>query len=580
MSHSVHVHLADEVSIVLCGAAGSGVQTVEQLLVKLIKQAGFHVFATKEYMSRVRGGLNSVTIRVASHPVRAAVDRMDILIPLTPGAVEHVRDRLDENTLILSEPEFLDETIRAEFSNILEVPFTRMAREIGNKLYANTVAIGLIGTLLGLSSALMHEVVAARFAGGGETLVDGNLAALEKGCSAASACCAQGQVAIAIRASDAMDEQMIVSGVEAVGMGAIAAGCNFIGAYPMSPSTGLLQFLARHAEAFDIVVEQAEDEIAGINMAIGAWYAGARAIASTSGGGFALMTEGLSLAGMIESPLVIHIAQRPGPATGLPTRTGQEDLNLALYAGHGEFPRVILAPGTLQEAFDLTVHAFDLADRYQVPVFILTDQYFVDTYYNTARFDVSSVEPSRSIVETSAGYRRFELTEDGLSPRGIPGFGNGLVVVDSDEHDEAGHITEDLKLRELMVNKRLNRQDLLEAAALAPTVWPGTDYRTLVVCWGSTRPVVQEALALLGRDDVAMLHVTQLFPLAEEVYERLDRAERIICLEGNATGQFAALLATYTGFDADDCVLKYNGLQWTVEQAAGSIRAILEQEAD
>jgi 2-oxoglutarate/2-oxoacid ferredoxin oxidoreductase subunit alpha len=581
MSQTVSLSINDEVSIVLCGPAGSGIQTVEHLLVRMFKDAGFHVFATKEYMSRVRGGYNSVTIRVASHPVRAAVDRMDVLIPLNPGAIAHVQDRLTAETLILADPGVLGDEATAATSNVYPVEWTQIAKDLGNKLFSNIIAVGVVGALLKVDPAAMETLIRSRFEGRGDDIIDGNLRAVDKGRQIGDTLAGLTSVTVTLSPDVAVRDQILISGVEAIGLGAIAANCRFIGAYPMSPSTGLLEFLAQHGEAFEIVVEQAEDEIAGINMAIGAWYAGTRAIASTSGGGFALMTEGLSLAGMMESPLVIHLAQRPGPATGLPTRTGQEDLNLALYAGHGEFPRVILAPGTLQEGFDLTVKAFDWADRYQVPVFILTDQSFMDSFYNTDRLDVAAVRNESHVVETTAEYRRFELTDNGLSPRGIPGHGRGLVVADSDEHDEAGHITEDLRLRRKMVDKRLMRMKLLEAVVPEPTLWPNADYQILILCWGSTLPVVQEALTLLDRDDLSLMHFSQVYPLPADLGDRLEQADRIICLEGNATGQFAGLVAAYAGFNVDDCLLKYNGLPFTAEETAESILDHLEHlEAD
>ena len=558
-----------DLSIVLCGQAGAGIQTVEQLLVRVLQRWGYHVFATKEYMSRVRGGSNSTTIRVGSTPVRAVVDRIDVLIPLNKGVISHVEHRITAETVILCEKDNLD--VNVPNVEHIDVPFTQIAEDVGNKLFSNTVAVGLVGAMLSVDLSLMTDFVRARFAGKDETLISGNVQALEKGFQVGKELVEAKTVQIQIRPDEAVKDDILINGTEAVGLGVLAGGSNFIGAYPMSPSTGLLTFLAKHGDQLGVVVEQAEDEIAGINMAIGAWYGGARAIASTSGGGFALMSEGLSLAGMIESPLVVHVAQRPGPATGLPTRTGQEDLNLVLYAGHGEFCRVILAPGTLQQAYELSARAFDLADRYQVPVFVLTDQYFVDTYYNTRRFDVPEANVEHQFVKTAKNYRRFALTEDGLSPRGIPGHGDGLVVVDSDEHDEQGHITEDLDIRVHMVDKRLARGRLLDQEVIEPTLWPNKDFKTLVLCWGSTLPVVQEAITVVARDDVSMLHFAQVWPLPQNLKDILIRAEKLICLEGNATGQFAAIVKQQTGVDIQEKILKYNGLQFTVEEVTTSL---------
>ena len=349
----------------------------------------------------------------------------------------------------------------------------------------------------------------------------------------------------------------------------MAGGCNFISSYPMSPSTAVLTFLARHGRDLGVIAEQAEDEIAAMNMAIGAWYTGARAMVTTSGGGFALMTEGLSLAGMLESPMVVHLAQRPGPATGLPTRTEQADLELALYAGHGEFPRIILAPGNLTQAYACTRLAFDLADRFQIPVFVLTDQYLVDTYYNVEPFEIPKTGPLRYIVKSTADYRRYTQTEDGISPRAIPGWGDGLVVLDSDEHDEQGHITEDLDLRVQMVQKRLHKKlPEIRAAALSPTLIGPKSYKDLILCWGSTLEVVNEAVTLLTRKDLALLHFHQVYPLHADTAAYLKKARRVILLEGNATGQLGKVIQLATGISIERKILRFNGLPLSVEDVA------------
>jgi 2-oxoglutarate ferredoxin oxidoreductase subunit alpha len=370
-------------------------------------------------------------------------------------------------------------------------------------------------------------------------------------------------------------DQILLNGAEAVGLGAIAGGCNLVAAYPMSPSTGVLVFLAKHANEFGLIAEQAEDEIAAINMAVGAWYAGARAMASTSGGGFALMTEGLSLAGMLESPLVIHLAQRPGPATGLPTRTEQGDLELALYAGHGEFPRIILAPGRIEDAFYLTQKAFNLADKYQVPVFVLTDQYLMDSYYNIPSLDLSRTKIEKHVVKTTEDYRRYELTENGISPRGIPGYGEGLVAVDSDEHDTEGHITEDLDLRTRMVDKRLGKAEAMASDAIPPELVGPKDYKTLIVCWGSTYNIINEAVENLGRDDTSLLHFKHVYPLPNETPDFLSKAEKTVIIENNATSQFGKLIKLHTGIDIDNRILKYNGLSFSVEEVTERLKGLL-----
>lgn len=314
-----------------------------------------------------------------------------------------------------------------------------------------------------------------------------------------------------------------------------------------------------------MIFEQAEDEIAAINMALGASYAGARSMVATSGSGFALMEEAVGLSGMIETPVVIYIGQRPGPAVGLPTRTSQEDLNLALYSGPGEFPRIILAPGTIEDAFNLSYQAFNLAERYQIPVFLLSDQYFADVFYNLPSLDLKGLEIEDHIQKTSKDYKRYQITPEGISPRGIPGYGEGLVVVDSDEHDEQGHLTENLDIRTAMVDKRLRKRIEMEKNAIPPDLIGKGDYRTLAVGWGSTFGPIKEALEQTD-DDIALLHFKQLYPLHKSAKEYLRRAEKTLIFENNAQSQFANLIKLETGFEIDKKILKYDGMPFSVEE--------------
>jgi len=567
----------DDISIVLCGQAGQGVQTVEYLLTRLLKLAGYHVFATKEYMSRVRGGMNSTTIRVSSREVAAYVHRIDVLVPLGKGALGHVAARVSTHTIVLGEREIVGDDPAGQSFRFLEIPFTKMASDIGNKIYSNIVAVGAVAQLLGIDLEHLTDHVRRSFARKPAEVVDDNAKAARAGYEAAGGLGID-DLKLTPAPAGQVKDRLLLDGAEAVSLGAIAGGCNFVSSYPMSPSTPVLTFLAQHDREFGIIVEQAEDEISAINMAIGAWYAGARALVTTSGGGFALMTEGVSLAGMLETPVVIHLAQRPGPATGLPTRTEQGDLELALHAGHGEFPRIILAPGTLDEGFRLGWQAFNLADKHQVPVFILTDEYYIDSYYDAPAFDLSQAGVERHVVRTTKDYRRYVITQDGASPRGVPGYGEGLVVVDSDEHDEQGHITEDLDLRVRMVNKRLAKGELLDADVVPPTLIGPQDYKNLVICWGSTYHPVKEAIAQLGRDDTAMLHYSQVYPLHSGTADYMTRADRTIIVEGNATGQFARLVELHAGVPADELLLKYNGLNFGVEELVDRLNELLKDE--
>ena len=561
-----------DVSVVLCGQAGQGIQTVERILVRLLKLSGFHVFATKEYMSRVRGGNNSTEIRVSSKRVSAFLDRMDILIPFHEGALKHVEKRFSSQTLILGDEDTVLKDSQQNGSQSIPIPFSKMATDIGGKIYVNIIAAGVILGIFQVKKNILTDFIKEYFAKKGEDVIKKNLEAVQKGWKIGNGLLDSERADVTLQKDNSVREDILLNGVEAVGLGALAGGCNFLSSYPMSPSTGVMVFLSQQMSDFDIIVEQAEDEISAINMALGASYGGARSMVTTSGGGFALMIEGVSLSGMLEMPVVIHLAQRPGPATGLPTRTEQADLELALYSGHGEFPRIIFAPGMLEDAFSLTQKAFNLADKYQIPVFILTDQYFMDSYSNVPVFNLKGMKVEKHIVKSEKGYTRYELTSSGISPRGIPGFGDGLVGVDSDEHDQEAHITEDLDLRSKMVEKRLKKLDSIKKEVLPPELIGNPDYRNLIVGWGSTYGVIKEALERLGREDISFLHFKQVYPLHDEAKKYLEKAEKAIIVENNATSQFGKLIKLYTGVDVETRILKYNGLAFSVEELAEKIQ--------
>jgi 2-oxoglutarate ferredoxin oxidoreductase subunit alpha len=557
-----------DVSVVIAGEAGQGIQSIESLLALLAKKASYNVFATKEYMSRVRGGCNSTEIRVSPNAVRAPCGRIDILIPLIPAAIAHLKDRITDDTVVIGEKGSIG------LDAMEDVPFSAMAMEAGGALYANTVAVGTLCAILGFDRAACEGGIRAFFGSKALAVQDANVVAFGRGYDAGVAL--KPKIGIDMGVDRSVAEKIMVTGAEAIALGAIAGGCNYVCAYPMSPGTTVLTAMADYSRRFDIIVEQVEDEIGVANMALGAWYAGARALVTTSGGGFALMGEAVSLSGSIETPLVVHVAQRPGPATGLPTRTEQGDLNLAIHAGHGDFLKVVLAPGDLEEGFELARAAFEIADRYQSPVFILSDQYFVDSYYAVEPFAVPSESPRQSLTVTAPGYRRYVLgSADGISPRGVPGGGEGIVCVDSDEHDEGGYITEDRAMREAMVAKRLAKIAAARKAAVPPKLYGDPNYTTLLVGWGSVKMPVIEAMASLGRPGIAFLHFPWVYPLPEGASGYMAAASRCVAIEGNATGQFADLVEFETGRRFDRRILKSDGYQYTVEELAERISALI-----
>jgi 2-oxoglutarate ferredoxin oxidoreductase subunit alpha len=537
-------------SIFVTGAAGEGIQTIGDVVARCFLTHGYAVFATQEFESRIRGGNSSYRIRVADAPRNAPREDADVLLALNPVTREHYSDALrSEGLLVSSEEE----------SGGLTVPFVDLATEQGgNRIYANAVAAGALCAAVGLPFAVLETVLSSTFEKRGEEIVRANAAAARAGFDSAIAQLGDRRVE-GLRKRDAA--YAFASAHDVIPIAAAAAGCRFMAAYPMSPSTGIITAFARHPD-LGVFAEQAEDEIAAINMAIGASAAGARAMTATSGGGFALMVEAISLAGMTETPIVIVLAQRPGPATGLPTRTAQEDLLFALRAGHGEFPKVLLAPSDPRDAIRATVRAFDLADRYQVPVILLTDQFLADSRFSLDGLTLPDKIPGPHLVDPGSidDYARYRLTEDGVSPRLYFGQSERLVCVDSDEHTEFGHITEDLRsVRRAMVDKRLKKGRELQEEIELPTPNRIDDAETILIGWGSTKGAIDEAVEHLRVDGrkAGSLHFTEIWPLPEL---ELRENARYWTVEGNATGQFAHLLESEVALRVEGRIGRYDGL--------------------
>ncbi len=566
-----------ETSIVIGGEAGQGIKTIEYVLTRIFKFSGLNVFSTKEYESRIRGGVNSTEIAVSSNSVNTFINRIDLLLVLNDGVVEHLHNRIDKDTVVLGEKENISDQEKESLSNFFEIPIQKLAKEAGRKIYSNSVVVGIICGLFGLKEEVVENVLAKYFSKKGQDIVENNLDAVQIGKVAGIKLKDENQIDFSTQTDSAIEDDILINGTEAVALGAMNGGCNFVSFYPMSPATGVATFFAQHSNEMEIAIEQVEDEIGAVNMAQGAWYAGARALVTTSGGGFALMNEGLSLAGVTETPIVFHIGQRPGPGTGLPTRMGQEDLLFTLFGGHGEFPRIILAPGDLKDGYLLGKKAFELADKFQVPVFILTDQYYLDSNYNIDKLPFTDNQPEKFIVETKEDYKRYELTEDGISPRGIPGYGKGIVAVDSDEHDQEGRITENFDTRLKMVDKRLKKADKILEDYVDAEFIGSKDYDILLISWGSSKNAVVSALSEIENDKVSYLHIKQLAPLHNQIEEYIAKAEKSICIENNATGQLAKIIKMETDQTIDSTILKYNGLPFSREELVEKIKSEIRE---
>lgn len=552
-------------NILLGGAAGDGIETMSSLLEKTLKKSGSHVFTFRDFMSRVRGGHNFAQIRFGSESIVAHRRALNGIFAIDQETYIQHHQELKADGFILC-----DLSLDIKDDRLIKLPLLEIAKKIGNPKVMSSVAIGAMLNLFNFPLDIAVDVFTTTLR---PDLVAINLLALKEGFHAVKPRFQLTQVQT--------NEHILLTGNTAIGLGALAANIKFYSAYPMSPSTTLLDFFAAQSEKMNIAVEQAEDEIAAINMALGASYAGAPAMIGTSGGGFSLMVEALGFAGIAEIPVVMADIQRPGPATGFPTRTEQSDLKFVISAAQGEFPRMVIALRNHTDCFFQTARAFALAEKYQIPVILLSDQYLADSTTTVPIFDTEqlyhdpSAQKSLPSQDEVGPYHRYELTENGISPIRIPGKTKGFVRIDSDEHDESGVITESAEIRIQMVNKRMAKLALLEEELIEPDFWGNEQCRTLLVGFGSTDGAIKEAVTFLNANggrfgallfgDIYPLPVKRLKHYANQVIE-------IINVEQNATGQLASLIREKTLLSCHRSVLKYDGRQLSVDNILEGIQ--------
>jgi 2-oxoglutarate ferredoxin oxidoreductase subunit alpha len=556
------------------GEAGQGVQSVGFLLAKVFARGGYHVFADQDYESRIRGGHNFFRVRVGDYGIGAIAETVDVLIALNEGSIELHQDELADGGIVIFDGEKIKNI--GDNSNLFSIPIERLSEEkAGDKVMSNTVALGAALALVDYDLEILNAVLVEHFGKG--KVADSNIAAARAGYDYG-----RNEYKGAVRQLKPVSgtKRMLLSGNEAISLGAIAAGCRFMSAYPMTPASSIMEYIAAKSEDFGMVMVHTEDEIAAVNMAIGAGYTGARAMTATSGSGFCLMVEGLGLAGITETPLVIIDAQRPGPAVGLPTRTEQGDLQFVLHAHHGDFPRAVLAPTTVEDAFWVTVRAFNWADKYQLPVIILTDHHLASSYATVDPFDLSQVSIDRGLLFSEkemepSKYLRHRVTKSGISPRAFPGLSKALVVTDSDEHDEEGHLTEDAGERMAQVQKRLRKIFSLRQEIDQPQLYGPKKADTTLIGWGSTYGAMREAVDKLRKEgaSVNMIHLNELWPFpSEAVADALSMAHSSYVIEGNATGQLARLIKAETGKDVSGKILKFDGRPFTPAYIVEAVR--------
>lgn len=557
-------------SILIGGAAGQGLETSARLLEFILKRCGYNVFTYRDYMSRVRGGHNFTQIRFSDKDIYSFTDKVDIILALNGETILLHKDRLKEEGIIICDKEIANDSLSLSF------PFKEIIKKIKNPKVFNTIGLGVILKYFGIPIDIAEDVIKDLFKGKAS---QDNILALREGYKL---------IDKKYRIELKEDNKIIINGNHALALGAIAAGCKFYCGYPMTPSTSILSYFSSKSKEMGIMVEQVEDEVAALNMALGASYAGVRAMTGSSGGGFALMVEALSFAGIVETPVVIIDAQRAGPATGMSTRTEQGDLRFVIHAGHGEFPRMVMALRSPEDAFYQTARAFNIAEKYQIPVIILTDLYLADYTKTIAPFDFSRIKIERHILDSTAKiegeYKRYEITENGISPRLIPGKIAGQVVLaDSHEHDEYGHITEDPNIRTEMALKRMRKLELLKDEIQEPWLIGEEKPENLIVCWGSTYGAVKEAVERLLEEgySIGALVFGDIYPFPTKRLMELGKtAERIIDIEQNLTGQLDSLIREETPFSSAYKILKFNGRPFSGEEIYNRLKNQVFKQVD
>jgi len=607
-------------SIKIVGPAGFGIKITGQILAKFFLRLGINVFAYTEYPSLIRGGHNTFQVDISggSHSeersdeesrgifsaVNSPAEKCNILIALTQEALNKELNNLKDDAIIICDESITwDPDFRQDDKVVLHAPLIELAKNSGGEVMKNTVALGVVMALIEkvIPSEernpldIAHKIIDETFGHKGE-IAEQNKNALKAGYEWVR----KNNINLKNKLvkgltlnqhAQGQDDNLLVSGNQACALGAIAAGCQVYVAYPMTPATEILHFLEAKQKTTNMVIHQGEDEIAVIHTALGASFAGVRAAIGTSGGGFALMTEGLSLAGQLELPLVIFEVMRPGPATGLPTWTEQGDLSFVLTAGHGDFPRAVLAPGNPEQCFVLTQKAFNLADRYQIPVFVLSDKFLGESASNLSESvfkKIEKIDRGRILKEIKGNYLRYKFEKNGVSYRTIPGVFNGEYICNSDEHNEVGFSNEANEVRKKMMDKRMQKLIELQKEIPLPKLYGDKNADLTLITWGSMLGPCLDALSRCHSREsgnlmdykkdgipvrvypvqryeagmtisINVLHFSYLYPMPLGLGDYLKKFKRLVLVENNKTAQLGKLIRQETGIEIENKILKYDG---------------------
>jgi 2-oxoglutarate ferredoxin oxidoreductase subunit alpha len=552
------------------GQQGEGLESTDRIFSAALNRQGYHLYGYRHFSSRIKGGHTNNKIRISTVPLRSISDDLDILVAFDQETIDLNAHELRPGGVIIADAKFSPAKPEGMDVLLFAVPFTGIAEELGTSLMKNMVATGASAAILGLDVQAIQQVVEEEFSRKGAAVVEKNMEAVQRG---AQFILDQSDASIEnfrLAPGDGVNRLFMI-GNEAIGFGAVAAGCRFMPAYPITPASEIMEYLVKKLPKFGGTVIQTEDEISAVTMAIGANFAGVRAMTASAGPGLSLMVEAIGLAGITEQPLVIVNTQRGGPSTGLPTKQEQSDVNAMIYATHGEIPKIVLAPSTIEECFYDTIEAFNLAEQYQCPVIILTDLQLSLGKQTAEELDYKRIAINRGklVSETPAPenpdklFERYAFTEDGVSPRIIPGTKHGIHHVTGVEHDQEGRPSENALNRKKMMDKRLNKLANLKVTNPILVDAPHQDADLLIIGMSSTGGTIEEARGRLEKEGIranqAMVRLIHPFP-ASELLPHIQRAKKVVVVENNATGQLADQIKLHCGnHDKIQSLLKYDG---------------------
>jgi len=567
------------------GQQGEGVESTDRIFSTALNRLGYYLYGYRHFSSRIKGGHTNNKIRISTKPIRAISDDLDILVAFDQETIDLNAKELRKGGVVVADAKFNPKLPDGIDARLFAVPITTIAEELGTSLMKNMVASGASWALLGLPLDVFNKAVEQEFGRKGPAVVEKNIEAVARGAKFVLDQAGGPLEEFRLEPADGK-KKLFMIGNDAIGLGAIAAGCRFMAAYPITPASEIMEYLIKRLPKFGGTVIQTEDEIAAVTMAIGANYGGARALTASAGPGLSLMMEAIGLAGMTETPVVIVDTQRGGPSTGLPTKQEQSDMNALIYGTHGEIPKIVIAPSTIEDCFYDTVEAFNLAEQYQVPVIIMIDLQLALGKQTAELLDFDKVKIDRGYLVTNPPaleegklFKRYEFTESGISPRVLPGVKGGLHHVTGVEHDQDGRPSESPVNRQKMMDKRLRKMKNFRIAEPIRVDAKHDDPDLLIIGMNSTGGTIDEARARLEKEGIKTNHITvrQIHPFpTEDLAPHLAKAKKIVVIENNATGQLANQIKLHAGYaDRIKNVLKYDGTPFLPSEVHTECKGLL-----